>query len=148
LSFKKKQLSTLDKRVVCDSAAGIRETTHGSPQSHGRRLNLRPSFSAVVALALLCGAVGAVYNARTATAGEITGLIAAHDRAIQRITLGNGSIFSVPSWLPAGALDVGSVVRVTFTEYGEDDDEVQVTNIVQVCKDMTGPYCRQFRIAE
>jgi len=95
-------------------------------------LTVKPLFKVVIALALLCGA-------GSASAGETTGLITAYDEASRRITLGNGKIFSMPESVRPDAIRVGMVVRITFEEYGENDDEVRVTNIVRVSMDSLGP---------
>jgi len=106
------------------------------------------SFAATTALVLLGGIGATLFSNHTATAEEITGIIKAHNVTSQRLTLRNGAIFSVPSFVSSEALTVGSVVRVEFEEYGEYNDELVVTNIVPICNDVTVLPCRQFRNAQ
>jgi hypothetical protein len=131
--------------ILCDSAARIRQSGLASRRLDGCRSNLRPSFAAVAALVLLCGAGGVLFGTGPASASEITGLITKHDVTIARMTLSNGMIFSVPPSFLADVTKVGSVVRVTYENYGEYDNEVQVTNIELVCNDSNDPFCSQFR---
>jgi hypothetical protein len=93
-------------------------------------LNFAAVFASVAALSLLCG--------HGTKADETTAWITERDVGIERITLSNGQIFSVPSTFPSALIKVGSLVRVTFVVHGEDDDEKKVTNIVLVFEDPAG----------
>jgi hypothetical protein len=79
-----------------------------------------------------------LYGSGAASAGEITAWIMMHDVAIERITLSNGQVFSVPSTFPSAVTKVGSLVRVTFEADGENDDEKKVTGIVLIREDPAG----------
>jgi len=94
-----------------------------------------------MAVVLLCGVGAGLFNFRTASAEEVTGLLTGYDAETGRIALSSGEIFSVPPSLILGSLNVGSLVRVTFENRGENDNEVQVSYIETLCNDLARPKC-------
>jgi hypothetical protein len=127
--------------IVFGPAARDTPTTPAIRQRHEHRRNSGPSFAVAMAVVLLCGAGAGLYNAPAASADEITGLLVGYDVAGGRITLGNGEIFSLPPSFLSGSLEVGSVVRVTYENFGENDDEVRVSYIETLCNDLAISIC-------
>jgi hypothetical protein len=66
----------------------------------------------------LAWATGMLLTCLPAYAAQITGTIIALDDLGQQLVLGDGSIYSLPRWLGAATLVLGSKVKVTYTSAG------------------------------